>query len=333
VSEAVLSRARAGDEHAFGELTAPFRRELLLHCYRMLGSLQDAEDALQEALVSAWRGLEQYEGRASLRSWLYSIATNRCLNFLRDASRRPQRGVPFTPPPPTRMGEVSWLEPYPDQLLEGLPDEAPGPEALYETREAVGLAFITALQRLPPRQRAALVLRDVLGFRAAEAAELLGTSQATVNSALQRARESLESRSAPPLEHAPTPDSQAERTLLANFADAFERGQLDRVVSMLTEDAWVTMPPEPFEYQGHDAITEFFAHVTAARLHHDARLVALRANRQPAFAHYLRAPGEDAGRLAGLFVLSLEGEKISTLTRFDLSNLPSQFELPRTLSW
>jgi RNA polymerase sigma-70 factor (TIGR02960 family) len=298
----------------------------------MLGSLQDAEDALQETLVSAWRGLEQFQERASLRSWLYSIATNRCLNFLRDASRRPQRGVPFTPPPPTRMGEVSWLEPYPDQLLEGLPDEAPGPEARYETREAVGLAFITALQRLPERQRAALVLRDVLGFRAAEAAELLGTSEATITSALQRARESLESRAAPPLEHAPTPDSRVERELLADFADAFERGELDRVVSMLTDDAWVTMPPEPFEYQGRAAITNFFDHVTAAR-RRDARLVPLRANRQPAFAHYLRDPGEPFGRLSGLFVLSLEGERISTLTRFDLSNLPPQFDLPETLEW
>jgi len=328
-----LSRARSGDEQAFAELTEPHRRELLLHCYRMLGSLQDAEDALQEVLVSAWRGLDRFQERASMRSWLYSIATNRCLNSIRDAGRRPQRGLPFTPPAPTRMSEVSWLEPYPDELLEGLPDAAPGPEARYETREAVGLAFITALQRLPERQRAALVLRDVLGFRAAEAAELLGVSEATINSALQRARESLESRGAPPLEHAPAPDSQAERELLDEFADAFEQGELDRVVALLTDDAWVTMPPEPFEYQGHDAISEFFAHVTAARRYHDAKLVRTRANLQPAFAHYIRDGAEEYGRLAGLLVLSLEGERISTLTRFDLSNLPPQFKLPATLRW
>ncbi len=189
MTQSTLSRAREGDEHAFRDLTAPYRRELQVHCYRLLGSLQDAEDALQETLVSAWRGLDGFEGRASLRSWLYRIATNRCLNMLRDDTRRPQPGgLPFEPPPPTRLSELSWLQPYPDQLLEGLPDTAPGPEARYEITESVGLAFITALQRLSPRQRTVLVLRDVLGFRAAEVAETLDASEATVNSALQRAR-------------------------------------------------------------------------------------------------------------------------------------------------
>ncbi|MGH2909053.1 MAG: RNA polymerase subunit sigma-70, partial [Solirubrobacteraceae bacterium] len=188
--ESTLRRARGGDEQAFGALTDPYRRELQLHCYRILGSLQDAEDALQETLVAAWRGLGSFQERSSLRAWLYRIATNRCLNMLRDTARRPRQaaGLPFEPPPPTRLGEVSWLEPYPDALLEAIPDAAPGPDARYETREAVGLAFITALQRLPARQRAVLVLRDVLGFRAAETADMLDTTEATVNSSLQRAR-------------------------------------------------------------------------------------------------------------------------------------------------
>ena len=237
VTEPMLARARAGDEDAFRALTDPHRRELQLHCYRILGSVHDAEDALQETLVSAWRGLDRFEERASLRAWLYRIATNRCLNVLRDSARRPHGrpatgGLPFDPPPPTRMGEVLWLEPYPDVLLDALPDAAPGPEARYETREAVGLAFVTALQRLPPRQRAVLVLRDVLGFRAAEVADMLDTSEATVNSALQRARAALEARLPPARERAPAPDSPAERALAGSFADAFEAGDVDRVVAL-----------------------------------------------------------------------------------------------------
>src|SRR5689334_15352378 len=181
MGQSLLARAAQGEQEAFRELTDPYRRELQLHCYRILGSLQDAEDALQETLVAAWGALDRFEERASVRTWLYRIATNFCLNHRRDAARRPRAALPFTPPPPTRLGEVTWLEPYPDALLDGLPDRAPGPDARYETREAVGLAFVTALQRLPARQRVALVLRDVLGFRAAEAAEVLETSEATVN--------------------------------------------------------------------------------------------------------------------------------------------------------
>src|SRR5687767_14813598 len=173
MTERTLSRARAGDEEAFRELTDPYRRELQLHCYRILGSVQDAEDLLQETLLAAWRGLEGFEGRASMRAWLYRIATNRCLNMLRDRGRRPQEAPPMAEPPePTRHADPSWLEPYPDALLDGIGDAAPGPEPRYELREAVGLAFVAALQHLPPRQRAVLVLRDVLGFHAAEVADM-----------------------------------------------------------------------------------------------------------------------------------------------------------------
>ena len=176
------------DEQAFSELVNSYRREIQLHCYRMLGSFQDAEDAAQETLVSAWRGIEGFQEKSSLRTWLYRIATNRCLNMIRDSRRRPSGGLPFVPPPPTRRDEVTWLEPYPDDLL---PDTDPEPESRYELKEAVGLAFITALQRLPVTQRTVLVLRDVLGFRSSEVADMLDTTEATVNSALQRARATI----------------------------------------------------------------------------------------------------------------------------------------------
>jgi RNA polymerase sigma-70 factor (ECF subfamily) len=217
VSKAVLSRARAGDESAFKELVEPHRRELHLHCYRILGSLQDAEDIVQETLLAAWHGLGGFEERSSLRAWLYQIATNRSLNVLRDRKRRPQE-VPSMPEPPkpTRMAEPMWLDPYPDVLLEGVADVAPGPEVRYDTREAVGLAFSVGLQHLPPRQRAALVLRDVLGFRASEVAEMLETSEASVKGALQRARATLDQRlPADARERVPLPGSVRERDLVA----------------------------------------------------------------------------------------------------------------------
>jgi RNA polymerase sigma-70 factor (TIGR02960 family) len=333
MTEATLTRARGGDEAAFAALTEPYRRELQVHCYRMLGSLHDAEDAVQETLVAAWRGLEGYAERASLRTWLYRIATNRCLNAIRDGARRPPAAaLPFAPPQATRMSEVSWLEPYPDALLEGLPDGAPGPDARYETREAVGLALISGLARLPARQRAALVLRDVLGYRAAEVAELLETSEATVNSALQRARAGLAGREGPARERALAPGSRREREVAETFADAFERGETDRVVELLTDDAWVKMPPEPYEYQGRAAIADFLRHASLnARPGRITRLLPTRANGGPAFAHYTQEAGEALATLSGLFVLQFEGERIAELTRFGLSNLPSQFELEPTV--
>ena len=242
-----LARARAGDEEAFRSLVEPYRRELQLHCYRILGSLQDAEDLLQETLLAAWRGLDKFEGRASMRSWLYRIATNRCLNALRARGRRaPELQTDL--PAPTRMAEPLWLEPYPDVMLEGIADLAPGPDARYETKEAVALAFVTGLQHLAARQRAVLVLRDVLGFQASEVADMLDTSEASVNSALQRARATLESRDAAerrrPRARAATRLGRRARAA-REFADAFEDGDADRIVALLTDEALIRCRPNP----------------------------------------------------------------------------------------
>src|SRR5919204_4458317 len=244
MSQSLLARAARGDQDAFRELTDPYRRELQFHAYRILGSMQDAEDALQETLLSAWRGLPRFEERASLRSWLYRIATNRCLDALRDAARRPPAAPdpPFAPPEPTRLAEPTWLEPYPDSLLEDIIDASPGPDARYETREAVELAFIAALQELPPRQRSVLVLRDVLGFHAPEVADMLSTSEDSVKSALKRARATLEQRGASPGSgSAPSPHSPQERELVRRFSEAWVADDIDGVVALLTDDACVSM--------------------------------------------------------------------------------------------
>jgi RNA polymerase sigma-70 factor (ECF subfamily) len=334
MSEATLDRARAGDQRAFGELTDPLRRELQLHCYRMLGSVQDAEDALQETLVAAWRSLATFEGRASMRSWLYRIATNRCLNALRDGGRRPPAApvAPFRPPEPTRQGEPTWLQPYPDQLLEGIADPAPGPEARYQAREAVELAFVAGLLGLPPRQRAALVLCDVLGFPVAEAAGMLGTSGASVKGALQRARATLEERRpAAARRGAPRPGSAAERELTRRFADAFQADDVDGLVGLLTDDAWLTMPPAPHQYQGVAAIASFLRASAAWRAGRRFRLMATRANTQPAFGCYLEDGRGPTAGAAGLVVLGLDGVRISAVTRFLDVAVMDRFGLPQTL--
>jgi RNA polymerase sigma-70 factor (TIGR02960 family) len=321
----LVSRARAGDDEAFRALTEPYRRELHVHCYRMLGSFQDAEDALQETLLAAWRGLDGFDGRASIRTWLYRIATNRCLSVLRSASRRPAKAwdIPgVEPPEPTRLGEVVWLEPYPDTLLESLPL---GPEARYEQTESVSLAFVTALQVLPPRQLAVLILRDVLGFRAHEAAEMLDTSVESVKSALKRARAGLQRRWSAAADH--QADASVEEAVVAKFVRAWESADIDALVTLLTDDVFMSMPPLPLEYQGRDVVAGFCAQLFGAGRRFD--LVPTRANGQPAFGAYLRTP-TGVRRGTGLYVVTLTGDRISALTRFENTVLPT-FGLPRSL--
>jgi len=328
----LITRARAGDGEAFRELTEPYRRELQVHCYRMLGSFQDAEDALQDTLLAAWQGLEGFEGRASIRTWLYRIATNRCLNARRSASRRPAKEwdiAEYEPPQPTRLGEIVWLEPFPDALLEGAMDVPLGPEARYEQAESISLAFVTALQVLPPRQLAVLVLRDVLGFHANEVADMLDSTIDSVNSALKRARASLQRRlpSIAEREPAPAPDSPPEQAIVAEFVRAYESGDLDDLVALLTDDVFLSMPPFPLEYEGRDVVARFYASMIGSGRRFD--LVPTRANGQPAFGAYLRAStGIRHG--TGLLVLTLTGERICSVTRFDNSVLP-WFGLPRSL--
>ena len=321
----LLSRARAGDDDAFRAVTQPHVRELQVHCYRMLGSFQDAEDALQDTLLTAWRGLDGFEGRASLRTWLYKIATNQCLNARRAAGRRVAKAwdIPgMQPPEPTRLGEVVWLQPFPDALLGDLPL---GPEARYEQTESISLAFVTALQVLPPRQLAVLILRDVLGFHAKEVAEMLDTTLESVTSALKRARAGLQRRQA--ADPAPAPDSPAERVITAKFVSAYESADLDALVALLTDDVFVSMPPMPLEYEGREAASRFCAGILGSG--RTFELVPTRANGQPAFGAYVHGP-DGVRHGTGIFVLELAGERISAMTRFE-SNVLGWFGLPRSL--
>ena len=332
VTADLISRARAGDGEAFRELTEPHRRELQVHCYRMLGSFYDAEDALQDTLLDAWQGLAGFEGRASIRTWLYRIATNRCLKALRSASRRPAKewDVPgVQPPEPTRLGEIVWLEPFPDAFLEGGTGVPPGPEARYEQTESISLAFVTALQLLPPRQLAVLVLRDVLGFHANEVAEMLDSTTESVNSALKRARASLQRRQPASADCEPPPiaGSPAEEALAAKFARAYESADLDALVALLTDDVFMSMPPMPLDYEGRNVVARFCALLFGAGRKYD--LVPTRANGQPAFGLYIHAPG-GIRHATGLIVLTLAGNRICAMTRFENSVLP-WFGLPRSL--
>jgi RNA polymerase sigma-70 factor (TIGR02960 family) len=324
VTADLISRARAGDGEAFGELVEPHRRELHVHCYRMLGSFHDAEDVLQDALLAAWQGLAGFEGRASLRRWLYRIVTNRCLNARRSATRRPAKAwdIPgVEPPEPTRLSEIVWLEPYPDALLEGAIGLPPGPEARYEQTESISLAFVSALQVLPPRQLAVLILRDVLGFHANEVAGMLDATTESVNSALKRARASLQRRlpSAADREQAPACGSPAEDAIVAKFVRAYEAGDLDALVALLADDVITSMPPMPLEYQGRDVVAGFCALLFGSDRKFD--LVPSRANGQPAFGAYLSA-ADGIRHGTGLIVLTLAGDRISAITRFENSVLP-----------
>jgi RNA polymerase sigma-70 factor (TIGR02960 family) len=329
----LIVRAQTGDEEAYRQLIGPYRRELLVHCYRLLGSTHDAEDALQEALLAAWRGLGGFQERASIRTWLYRIATNQCLKALRSSGRRPRMTTlpaGFDPPEPTQLGEVVWLEPYPDVLLEGLTGIVPGPEARYEAKQAISLAFVSSVQLLPPRQRAVLIMRDVLGFRAVEVAEMLESTEESVTSALKRARATLRLRLSSPEAHQPPPppNSPVEQDLIGKLTHAFETSDVDGVVALLTDDVRLSMPPLPFEYQGRAAATRF--HAAVFRTGRVFRLIPTRANGQPAFGTYLRDPHTEVLHASGLLVLTLEGDRISALTRFDNSVLPF-FGLPRNL--
>ncbi len=315
-----LERARAGDERAFAALVEPFRLELQLHCYRLLGSAQDAEDLLQETLLAAWRGLDSFEERASLRAWLYRIATNRSLNAIRDRTRRPTTESAMNPSKARRAAEPSWLEPYADSAL---PDTAPGPEARYEQREAIQLSFIVALQQLPAKQRAALVLRDVLGFHTDESAAILDTTPQSVKAALQRARATLDSYTVG-RERAPLPDSPTERDLLASFSDAFEAGDTTRLVTLLSSEARVTMPPQPGELIGHEAIAAYLDRTADAR-GAPLQVRPTRANGQPAFGCYLRSEPW------GMIVLTLSGTEVDEITIFADPGLLGRFGLPERI--
>ncbi len=340
----LIGRARAGDHDAFGDLVQGHSRELQVHCYRILGSLQDAEDAVQETLVSAWRNLGEFGQRSSLRTWLYQIATNRCLDMLRAGSRRPRIAAPLpeaTLPEPAGAGDAPpWLEPYPDVLLDHLVDQRPGPEARYESTEAISLAFITALQLLPPRQRAALVLRDVLGYHAAEAAQMLDATQESVQSALKRARATVDNHLAgsgstgsgsgtSSIRPARQPDTAAEHRLVARLTDALERADLDALIGLLAADVRLSMPPAMLEYRGIESARRLLAAVTF-RPGRTYRALPTRANGQPAFGMYLADPHASVYRAYTLLVITTAGDHITAITGFS-TNVMTRFGLPRTL--
>jgi RNA polymerase sigma-70 factor (TIGR02960 family) len=331
----VIARAGAGDHNAFRELVEVHSHELQVHCYRILGSLQDAEDALQETLVSAWRSLGDFRQRSSLRTWLYQIATNRCLSMLRADSRRPRSATPLRDAPlpePTGVSDgPPWLEPYPDVLLDDLVDQAPGPEARYETTEAISLAFITALQLLPPRQRAVLVLRDVLGYRAGEVAKMLDATQESVQSALKRARATVDNYLADSGSSRPAsqPNTAAEHRLVARLTDALERADLEALVGLFVADVRFSMPPAMLEYRGVDVARRVLTAVTF-RPGRSYRVVPTRANGQPAVGMYMADPHTGVYRGYSLLVVTIVGDRITVVTGFDASVM-RRFGLPRTL--
>jgi RNA polymerase sigma-70 factor (TIGR02960 family) len=343
VTDELLARARGGDERAFRDLVGPHQRELRLHCYRLLGSLTDAEDALQETLLSAWRGMGRFEARSGWRTWLYRIATNRCLNLIRDRGRQKRTAPvpPFQPPEPSSHHDVDWLEPYPDTLLEF------GPETSVQQREAVELVFVTALQRMPPRQAAALVLRDVLDFDTAEVAAMLGLTTIAVKGVLARARAA---RAGVPAAPTDTPErgrkASSDRELSRRFAEAFVADDVDAVVALLTDDGWLAMPPAPHEYRGPAAVAAFLRASAAWRAPRHFTLVPTRANNQFAYGCYLPdAHHADVAGPAGLIVLTMAGDptgdptgdrtggdRIAGITRFLDNGILARFGLPAQLS-
>jgi RNA polymerase sigma-70 factor (TIGR02960 family) len=327
----LLSRARSGDDVAFEELVRPHHRELQAHCYRILGSAADAEDAFQESLTAAWKGLVGFEGRASFRTWLYRIATGRCLNMVR-ASRRSAVSatlIDVERPEPSRLGEVLWLEPYPDSVLAEVADPTAGPEARYEQRESISLAFITALQLLPPRQRAALILTDVLDFSARDVADMLDTTEHAIYGAVKRARATL-ARQLPKAEPPPLPNSLREKKVLDQLVRAWEECDTNALVALLTDDAWLRMPPNPLEYQGKGTVKRWFATIAFGEGRR-FRLVPTRANGQPAFGVYLFSPISRVAHAFGLIVVTLTGDRVSAITAFE-SGVMARFGLPRSVA-
>jgi RNA polymerase sigma-70 factor (ECF subfamily) len=329
----LLEAARNGDEDAYSQLIEPHRRELLAHCYRMLGSLPDAEDALQDALLSAWRGLSRFEGRSSLRSWLYTIATNACLKAI---ERRPKRVLPIDYGPAADphdgpgepLVESVWVEPYPDEPL-ALEDGLAAPETRYEQRESVELAFIAALQHLPARQRAVLILRDVLGFSAREVAEALEATPASIDSALQRAHKTVDERLPEQSQQATlrSLDDVALRRVVDGYVDAWQRDDVDAITAMLAEEATWAMPPLPTWFGGREAIADFLRGWPLSG-ERPWRLVPTRANAQLAFGHYLWDPGKGAFLAHGISVLTLKGERIDDITVFLTPEAFGRFGLP-----
>jgi RNA polymerase sigma-70 factor (TIGR02960 family) len=332
-----LAAAQRGDEAAFDELTRPFRRELHVHCYRMLGSLDDADDALQETLLRAWRGLDQFQPRAPIRAWLYRIATNVCLTHLHRKTRRGEAvSLDLAGGATSGSGEEDepvQLQPYPDHLLDELRSVTPGPAATVEGREGVELAFVAAAQMLPPRQRASLLLRDVVGYNAAEVAAMLETSVAAVNSALQRARATLaQERDTGLLTRSHTsPGSAVEQALVRRLVDAWHAADVPAIVAILTEDALFTMPPQPNRYVGREAIGAFLATGPAQGRLDRFRLVPTRANRQPAVAAYYRDQDSGPFLAHGVIVLAFDGNAIASLVRFGDASLFQHFGLPTSI--
>jgi RNA polymerase sigma-70 factor (TIGR02960 family) len=301
------------DETTFASLVESHRRELHVHCYRMMGSFEEAEDLVQEALLRAWRSRESFEGGPLFRAWLYRIATNVCLDALRRRSRRPTTVSSF--------GEVPWLQPYPDLLLDELPSDEEEPDAVVVAKETIELAFLAVIQALPPLQRAVLILRDVLGWSARETAEILETSVAAANSALQRARATVQEH---PTRRPERPATEDERRLLEGFIDTHERADAEAAIALLREDVRITMPPHPWLFEGLQAVRELMASAAGSG---EWRLVPTRANRMPTAASYLLKPGDAEFRAFKLDVLRVEGGRIAEITTFDATLFPA-FGLP-----
>ena len=325
----IVTTVRTGDQAVFGALIEPHRRELRVHCYRMLGSYSDAEEHTQDTFLRAWRARQQFEGRATLRAWLYRIATNLCVDTLR---RRPERHVTATADrvPPS---DLAWLQPFPDELLDIADNPDLGPEAVVVGADTIGLAFLATIQLLPARQRAALILRDVLGWSAIETADLLDATVATTNSLLQRARATMRERRGHADTSSTTNDQVTldERTLLARYMDAHHNSDTAAIVALLRSDIRVTMPPMTICYDGLSAVAGFFTEIFDPHAGHEFRLIATRANRQPAAANYLREPGQTRFRAFSIDVLHTDNGQLVDITTFFVPEMFALFSLPTHL--